>query len=223
MIESIQMILSKDISVNNKYPLFHTLYVLFFFTSFSLHAAILDDLVEKIQTPEKHYKHHRKNYRHTPLSQEAKWQTSLQFLGYYKGKIDGDLFTQESFDAITAFHHDHDQIDTGFLEEEDKRYLSKIYRTISLKQYLSYHGDNKRQKAKKLQAALKALSFYQGEIDGYFKKGSKKALTRYKMGLDSNLSDEEIEKRLLDEAEEKIASDIEKIKKEDFDPLNYAE
>jgi hypothetical protein len=199
------------------------LYTTCILSSLSLQAAILDDLVEKVHPKKVHTYHKRDTHRYSTLSQEAQWQTSLKFLGYYKGKIDGDLFTEKTFNAVTAFHHDHGQIDTGFLEEEDKRYLSKIYHVIAMDQYLSYEGSDKRKQAQRLQAALKVTSYYRGKIDGYFKKASKAALSRYQTHLESDLDPKEVEKSVLKEAKEKVASDIEKIKQERYNPENYQE
>jgi hypothetical protein len=199
---------------------------LILWSSLLLNGAILDDLIEKFPYTSKkstpHQKHYKSHKKHT-LSKQAQWQKALAFLGYYKGEIDGDLFTEKTFNAVTAFHHDHGQIDTGFLEKEDKRYLSRIYHTIAMDQYLSYEGNNKRKQAQRLQAALKVTSYYTGKIDGYFKKASKAALSRYQTHLESDLDPKEVEKSVLKEAKEKVASDIEKIKQERYNPENYRE
>jgi ribosomal protein L14E/L6E/L27E len=195
--------------------------------AFSSQAAILDDLVEKIQhETTSHTAHHRKHRsrHHASLSKEAKWQSALQYLGYYHGKIDGDLATQTSFDAIIAFHTEHGQMATGFLEEEDKRYLLEVYRKIALKKYLSYEGKNRRKNNQKLQAALAQESLYHGKIDGRFGKASQKALKRYTLQLDSNgteMDRKEIEARLVRDAREKVIQKLERIKQEPYDPTKY--
>ena len=192
----------------------------------SLHAAVLDDLVEKIEHQTSHKKHYRKHHyrHHTTLSSDAQYQTALQFLGYYHGKIDGDLSTKASFDAIIDFHTKHNEITTGFLEEEDKAYLSEVYRTLAMKKYLSYAGKNKKRKYQQIQAALRVESFYNGKIDGHFGKASKKALKRYTAQLDTNMSisEQDTKKKLINDAREKIEKEIEEIKKDTFDPNAYA-
>ena len=199
------------------------------FPSLSLHAALFDDMVEKIeahipaQTKHHHrHRYHRHTHRYHMLSQEAQWQSALKFLGYYQGKINGDLFTQSFFNAVTVFHEDHGEVATGFLEEADKRYLTKVYHTVALEKYLSYEGKNRRKKAQKLQAALSVLSFYNGKIDGSFKKHSKEALTQYSLQYDGNATQEEIRTRLVNDAKRSIKEAIEKIKKEGYDPSAYA-
>jgi hypothetical protein len=197
--------------------------LLFIGSTLSLHAAILDDLVEKIQQQQhKHHtkRHHRHHYQ-KELSNEAKWQTALQYLGYYKGKVDGDLSTKASFDAIMAFHTKHHEIETGFLEEADKHYLSEVYRTLSLKKYLSYKGKNRKRNHQKLQAALTVVSFYNGKIDGIFGKASKEALRHYSTQFDSNNTSFDPKEKVIHEAREKIEEEAEKIKEDTFDPQRY--
>jgi len=126
-----------------------------------LHANILDDFMEKI-TPSsaKHSskKRYKKQLREPLLSEGAQWQTALRFLGYYEGKIDGDLSSEETFHAVTLFHTKYGEIATGFLEESEKAYLSSIYRTLYLSRYLAYEGKNRRKYYQKLQAALTLMS-----------------------------------------------------------------
>jgi hypothetical protein len=208
------------------------LYATCILSSLSLQGAILDDLFEKIetQTQTNHHtsrkKHHR-HHHHTIRSKEAQWQRALQFLGYYHGPLDGDLATPASFGAITNFHTRNHQIATGFLEEEDKLYLSEIYRTIALETYLSYNGKNRTKNHQKLQAALACESFYHGKIDGHFGKNSKKALARYTQQADSNKTtgktSQEIQEVLIGEAKKKVEVKLANIKKTPYDPDAYAQ
>ena len=207
--------------MQQKHFFFKYLYIVCLLSSsLSLHAALLDDFIENIHhKPNK--KHHKKYRSHHSLSDAAKWQTSLQFLGYYKGKIDGDLYTQASFDAVTAFHIKHEEVTTGFLEEEDKKYLSEIYQVIALNQYIVYEGKNKKKNYQKLQAALKWESFYKGKIDGSFGKKSKQAFLRYKMQFDNNVTDINIKENLISHSRENIEKRLDKIKEDRFNPEKY--
>jgi len=191
----------------------------------SSHAAILDDFFQKIYSAPAR-SHHTPEYRShaTSVSNAAQWQTSLQFLGYYHGKIDGDLYTRESFEAIIRFHTDHKEVPTGFLEDEDKRYLFEIYRPVSLNNYLSYQGTNQKKRYQKLQAALAVLSYYHGKIDGYFGKNSKQALKKYKTQINTDiLPDRTIESHLVNNAVKKIKKELAEIKEKRFDPAAYEE
>jgi len=144
-----------------------------------LHAAILDDLVEKVSHYTSHpsHKHHYRYHKHAvhTLSKEMQWQYALKFLGYYHEKIDGDLLTQASYNAIEAFQRDHQAFATGLLENRYKPYLSDIYREIALQQDIVYDGNNKERLIRKKQAALHVLGYYHGKIDGKFGAKSKAA------------------------------------------------
>jgi len=201
------------------------LYMAFLLCSISLQASIIDSFIEKLDYKPipKQYKKHQSH--HTP-SEEAQWQISLQFLGYYTGRINGDLYTQKSFDAITKFHIVHQEVTTGFLEEEDKRYLSEVYHTIALSHYLAYKGNDKKKIQKRLQAALTIESLYKGKIDGYFGEKSKHAFLLYKSRFDknrSNIADPDIKKSLINNARQKIKKHLETVKEDHFEPQEYAD
>ena len=203
---------------------------LFFLSStLLLQANVLDDFMKKI-TPHHSHKHHsgkrhQKHKKDPVLSEGAQWQTALQFLNYYYGKIDGDLATEETFNAVTTFHAKHNQIATGFLEEEDKQYLSEIYRTIHLSRYLAYEGKNKEKENQRTQAALALLSLYRGKIDGSFGKDSKIALAHYKTQLKegSKKKDSDIEMHLVNEAKEQVRKELNRLKEDTYDPHAYAQ
>ena len=144
----------------------------------------------------------------------------MAFLGYYKGRIDGDLDTQASFDAITAFHTKHQQVATGFLEEEDKRYFSEVYQALLLSHYLLKNTNP----SKQLQAALAELQFYQGAIDGDWGKHSKEALSCYRKTLqerDNTLTKQRLLQRLIEEAQLKNSKRVAKIAQDPFTPADY--
>jgi len=215
----------KGLIMKIKHFFFRYFYITFFLSILSLHATVLDDFIEKIHSKTA-TKHHKKQRVYHSLSEEAQWQTALQFLGYYQGKIDGDLYTEKSFNAITAFHVKHKEIATGFLEEADKRYLSEIYSMVSLNRYLTYSGKSKRKNKQKLQAALKLESFYDGKIDGHFGKKSKQAFVRYKTTLENNttdMTDQLIKERLIDNAKNKVEKRLDMIRKVQFDPAQYTD
>ena len=201
----------------------HSLCITLLWGSISLDAAILDDLIEKIQHKPVQKYHKRQRSQHT-LSEEAQWQTALRYLGYYHGKIDGDLYTQRSFDAITAFHIKHEEVSIGFLEEADKQYLSEVYQAVSLDRYMTYSGKNKKKNNKKLQAALTLQSLYEGKIDGSFGKRSKHAFALYKAQFENNttaISETDIKERLITDAREKVQKRLDRLKEAHYDPVKY--
>ena len=184
----------------NKTPgRFFSIILLLFLGTTIAQAAVLDNLFENLnhKTPQKkHHRHHR--YHHT-ISDEAKWQTSLKFLGYYDGKIDGDLMTEESFDAIEEFQKKREIVANGFLEEKYKNFLSSVYEAIAMKNYLDYSGKKRINKKKTIQAALFVEGVYSGKIDGRIGKKSKKSILAYKEKMDLNST-----KRPVLSSEEKI-------------------
>ena len=209
-----------------------TLFTLFLLLFSSLHGAILDDLVEKIekQQPKKHhhrYRKHRKRASHTlpsHLSSEAKWQYVLRLLGYYKGPLDGDLYSQRTFDAISHYHRDHNEVPTGFLEPEDKRYFRTLYSQTYLKRFLDIKPRKGRYGKQTLQAALKMQGFYKGKVDGKFGRGSKKALNAYISARSlKGVPKAQVERELVNEARSQMQDRIEKMRKVAAKPPTYAQ
>jgi hypothetical protein len=192
-----------------------------------LHANILDDFMDTITpTSAKHptKKRHKKQLQKPLLSEGAQWQTALQFLGYYQGKIDGDLSSEETFHAVTVFHTKYGQVPTGFLEEPEKVYLSRIYRMLYLSRYLAYEGKSKAKYYQKLQAALTLLSLYHGTIDGNFGKHSKKALRMYQERVENGQKSKEkksLEYHLVHDAKVYVKKTLQKFQEEPFDPVAY--
>ncbi len=190
--------------------------------TFSLHAAILDDVAEKVEAYESHFfhhnrhathRHHRYHSRHI-VSKEKQWQQALRFLGYYNGKIDGDLLTPVSYHAIERFERDHQEVATGLLDNCYKPYLTDIYTQLSLKRYLQYEGKERYKVYKKKQAALKVLGYYTGKIDGHFGKKSKAAL---KSAFEEGKSEPAIE----EEAREKVDTLLDAMKEHTYFSLHY--
>jgi peptidoglycan hydrolase-like protein with peptidoglycan-binding domain len=168
-------------------------------------AAILDDLVDTIKNKTVQKKRHKKYRRHYyAVSDEKKWQTSLKFLGYYQGKIDGDLYSPESFNAIQNFQKRRMSPASGFLENEYKKYLSYIYDIITLNKYLGYKGKSRRKNNKKIQAALALEGTYSGKIDGVMGKKTKKSILLYKSRVDINATSSP---RLSDKMKHKLIED----------------
>jgi len=208
--------------MQKKWKFYDLLIPLLLLGSTTLSAAVLDNLFSSIHLTETHQKHHRRRHgrdRHHTVSDEKKWQISLKFLGYYHGKIDGDLLTTESYSAIKDFQQRNQYFAAGTLEDDSKRYLSEIYEAIRLKNYIDYDGDNSRKKGRKIQAALAAEGIYHGKIDGKLGKRSKESILLYKESLERNgtkearLSAEE-ESRLTAEAATVLEERLKKYREE---------
>jgi hypothetical protein len=191
--------------------------------TFSLHAAIFDDVAEKVEQYESHYFHHKKHTvrRHHGhhihyVSREEQWQRALHFLGYYNGKMNGDLLTPESYDAIERFQHTYQESATGLLDNCYKPYLSDIYKKLAMKKYLDYTGQKRDLLNRKKQAVLKTLGYYHGKIDGHFGKQSKAA-------LQNALNEGKSEAVLETEAREKVHTALSAMKAPEYFASHYAQ
>lgn len=188
----------------------------------TLEGAVFDDLVEEIekrQSPKRvtHRKHHKKTVKHhipVHLSSEAKWQYVLRLLGYYKGPLDGDLYSQRTFKAISAYHQATYGIANGFLEPEDKHHFQRIYNQLYLKRFLDIAPKRGVYHPQTLQAALKIEGYYKGKIDGKFGRGSKSALNAYKKAKKlQGIPKVQIERKVVQEAKEHMNQRLEKVVK----------
>ena len=188
--------------------------------TFGLHAAILDDIVEKVNhyTVRATHKQYHIHHQHVvySVSKEQQWQTALKFLGYYEGKIDGDLLTERSYNAIEKFQLSYQEYATGLLENRYKSYLSDLYREIALQQDLAYDGENKEHLIRKKQAALYVLGYYHGKIDGKFGAKSKEAWAHaLEMFQDAQM--------IFEKAQKDVEERLQKMKTKAYFVLHYKE
>jgi hypothetical protein len=211
----------------------YTLFIpLFLFGNTILDAAVLDDLFNSIHQDTTHKKYHKRRYRkhhHRTVSDKEKWQISLKFLGYYHGKIDGDLLTPESYNAIKDFQQRNQYFGAGILEHDSKEYLMRVYEAIRLNNYLNYEGENRQKLDRKIQAALAAKGIYPGKIDGRIGKKTKNAILVYRQSLEQNVSNEgglspEEKDRLFVDAKNLLEKRLENFKEEaSFSPDKKAD
>jgi len=208
------------------------LFMLFILSGTVLQSAVLDDLFKSIEHQTAHKKHHRshhRKHRYHAISDEKKWQTALKFLGYYQGKINGDLLTPESYKAIKNFQQRDQYFAAGILEDDSKRYLSQVYKAIRLRNYLDYEGKNRKKNRKKIQAALSIEGVYQGKIDGVTGKKTKNSILLYKKSLDQNTTEgsqlnKEEREQLIAASKDLLEERLAKFKQEtSFSPNKSAE
>ena len=182
-----------------KFPIhFIILAILFFVSTLEIQADIMSEhysIIKKKRYKKRYYKKSKKN-KTVVLSNSKKWQIALSYLGFYHGKINGNMNSFDTHHAIKQFQQAHQVSVTGLPNQAQKGYLSYIYKISTIAKYLNYEGKNKRSNGKKYQAALKVHSVYHDKIDGAIGKGTKKSILayKYKIGLDtqdSALSNEE--------------------------------
>ena len=129
-------------------------------------------------------RHHRKkHHRHksTTITREMKIQESLVALGFYSGKIDGDLNSYETRAAFKKFNITYGIANDSSISPDVKDQLIYLYNLFILNKYLNAEGTTKRTKGRRLQAALKVFGAYHSKIDGIIGNGTRKAIAVYRM------------------------------------------
>lgn len=166
--------------------------------------------------PKHHTVHHKKKKRHTAKKQhrapkivitdQHKIQKSLTSLGFYHGKIDGQVNSFETRTAIKEMNKAYGIGNTASLTPEAKDTLIYMGDLFTFDRLLISSSNGTKSKNKKIQTALKIHGFYHGEIDGALGRGSKSAIAQYQsangMTPDGSLDFEE-EYQLISSAKAK--------------------
>ena len=125
-------------------------------------------------------KKHVKRYVAPVMSIEKKIQKSLTALGFYHGKIDGEVNSYETRSAIKAMNNAYGLGNTASLDPKTRDALVYLGDLFIFDRYLIAQGSNKKVKAKRIQTALKIYGFYHDKIDGVIGSGTKKIIADYK-------------------------------------------
>jgi len=170
----------------------------------------------------KHKRHKkRKKKKRTPkktpvkvpkFTDEMKIQKALAALGFYNGKIDGEVNSFETRSAIKELNKKYGIGNTASLKPEVKDTLIYLGTLFKLDRTLIASGTDKKTKGKKIQAALKVHGFYHDKIDGLIGKGTRASIAKYKAqnGMSANGKlDFEEEYRLISSAKDKNDKNIE--------------
>ncbi|WP_088343248.1 MULTISPECIES: peptidoglycan-binding protein [Rhodomicrobium] len=131
-------------------------------------------------------------------------QQALTTLGFYNGAIDGDGGTKTQA-AIRRYQESKQIPQTGVLDEEQRGLLkaeADLHSAMASLGSPDVRPSSDRDQKKRVQAALKALGHYTGEIDGSFGQGTSKAIAAYQKAAGMSTSD-----TLLPEQEKKLVSD----------------
>ncbi|MCF6207092.1 MAG: peptidoglycan-binding protein [Sulfurovum sp.] len=166
-------------------------------------------------------KHSKKRRLSAPrITDKMKIQKALAGMGFYHGKIDGEVNSFETRTAIKELNKAYGIGNTAALKPEEKDTLIYLGTLFMFDRNLIARGDNKRTRGKRIQTALKILGFYHGKIDGAVGRGTRSAIAEYKIanGLGASPSlDFESEYRLVSSAREmndkNINDSIESLKK----------
>jgi len=137
------------------------------------------------------------------MTTEKKIQKSLTALGFYRGKIDGEVNSYETRSAIKAMNNAYEIGDTASLSPNAKDALIFLGDLFIFDRMLISKDSTKRAKGKKIQTSLKIHGFYHTKIDGAVGSGTRKCIADYKMakGLSAgNRLDFEEEYQLISSA-----------------------
>ena len=125
----------------------------------------------------KHKKQHTAVPRDTP---QMKIQRALASLGFYRGRIDGEINSFETRSAIKEMNMAYERGSSASLTPEVKDALIFLGTLFEFDRNLIARGTDKRTKGKKLQTALKIHGFYFSKIDGAVGPGTRRAIAEYK-------------------------------------------
>jgi len=146
------------------------------------------------------------------MTDEKRIQKALSSLGFYRGKIDGEVNSFETRSAIKDMNIAYEISNSASLKPEAKDALIFLGTLFSFDRYLTASSNNKRTKSKKIQVALKIHGYYHGKIDGAIGKGTRGSIAQYKgdngMSYNGSLDFEE-EYQLVSSAKAKNDKNIE--------------
>lgn len=146
------------------------------------------------------------------MSDEKRIQRSLSSLGFYRGRIDGQVNSYETRAAIKEMNKEYEISSSASLKPEAKDTLIFLGTLFEFDRYLNAQSNDRRSRNKKIQVALKLHGYYQGKIDGAIGRGSRGAIAQYKadnrMGYSDSL-DFEQEYQLVSNAKKKNDKNIE--------------
>ncbi len=122
----------------------------------------------------------RKKYVAPVMSSGMKIQKSLAALGFYHGRIDGEVNSYETRSAIKAMNSAYEIGDTASLDPKAKDTLIYLGDLFVFDRALISKDNSKRGKGKKIQTALKIHGFYHTKVDGAVGSGTKRSIAEYK-------------------------------------------
>ena len=146
------------------------------------------------------------------MTDEKRIQKALTSLGFYKGKIDGEINSFETRSAIKEMNIAYGIGDSASLKPEIKDTLIYLGTLFGFDRALIASGNDKKTKGKKIQTALKIHGYYHDKIDGLIGSGTRSCISNYKNenGMSpSGALDFEEEYKLISSAKEKNDKNME--------------
>jgi len=160
----------------------------------------------------RHKKKSKKKYTVPKDTPEMKIQRALSSLGFYRGRIDGEINSFETRSAIKEMNMAYEIGNSASLKPEARDALIFLGTLFEFDRNLIARGTDSRTKGRKIQTALKIHGFYFGKIDGAVGPGTRRAIDEYKAanGLSyGSALDFEEEYRLISSAKNRNDKNIE--------------
>jgi len=152
-------------------------------------------------------KHKKRHVAPVPvMTDEKRIQQSLTSLGFYHGRIDGQINSFETRNAIKDMNIAYGIGNDASLRQEVRDTLIYLGTLFEFDRYLIAGNTNNRAKNKKIQVALKIHGYYHSSIDGAIGRGSRNAIREYQMGSGlaaTGALDYESEYQLISSSKEK--------------------
>jgi peptidoglycan hydrolase-like protein with peptidoglycan-binding domain len=127
-----------------------------------------------------HKSTHKRRYTAPRNTPEMKIQSALSSLGFYHGRIDGEINSFETRSAIREMNRAYEISSNASLKPEARDALIYLGTLFEFDRYLIGRGGDARTKGRKIQTALKIHGFYFSKIDGVVGRGTREAIARYK-------------------------------------------
>jgi len=161
----------------------------------------------KTHRKHKKYKKHKKRHVAVPkMTNEKRIQQTLTSLGFYHGRMDGEINSFETRTAIKNMNMAYGISNDASLRQEVRDTLIYLGTLFEFDRYLIAANSTNKAKNKKVQVALKIHGYYHNGIDGALGKGSRNAIREYQMGAGlpaTGALDYEAEYQLISSAKDK--------------------
>lgn len=122
----------------------------------------------------------KKSYAAPRNTPEMKIQRALTSLGFYRGRIDGEVNSFETRSAIKQMNMAYEIGNSASLKPEARDALIFLGTLFEFDRNLIARGTDRRTKGRKIQTALKIHGFYFSKIDGVVGRGTRSAIAEYK-------------------------------------------
>jgi peptidoglycan hydrolase-like protein with peptidoglycan-binding domain len=135
---------------------------------------------KKKKVPHKRKHTYIKSKQPKVITDTMKIQQALKGLEFYNAKINGDLNTSISKEAISKMNKNYKRDKSPYLDKEAKKILIRLAYFFKVNKQLHKLSKYKKTTIKKQQLALKIHGYYKGKIDGSMGKGTRRSIAKYK-------------------------------------------